>query len=255
MIDKALIMSRFGRAWSSYDQEALFQKRMGEVLISLYPASEEPEEVLELGCGTGLFSQKLLSATPLESRFTFNDLSSEVRPVLWEKVGSGHLFLPGDAESLDWGNGYTLIVSNASIQWWKDPLFFFQKASQSLVQGKGRVLLGTFLPDNFRELNSVTGNTLKYPGEEAVRKALLDAGFTDLRLVTLSETFVFSSITELLRHLKQTGTNGLSSGQKGLWTPARLSQMEIDYRTANSLAPTVSLPLTYSALLISARLL
>lgn len=254
MIDKALIRSRFGRAWSSYDSEALFQKEMAGRLIALYhDTSGEAEDVLELGCGTGLLSEKLLSKLPSGSRFTFNDLSPEVLPYLGEKTGTGHRLLIGDAETMEWGGFYTLIASNASIQWWRDPVAFFRKSAEHLERGRGQILLGTFLPDNFHELTAVTGKALSYPTEAEIREALSQGGFTDVRMEEMRDTFSFPDITGLLRHIRKTGTGGLPADQKGIWTPARLARMEEDLRHSGGLSPGVPLSLTYSALLLSAK--
>ena len=252
MIDKEVVRSRFARAWGSYDREAHFQRQMAEELTALYPGHGSRETVLELGCGTGLFSLMLRDAVPAGSRFTFNDLSPEVFPYLEEKVGTGHTLLPGDAETIDWGGPYSLIASNASIQWWKEPLGFFRKASKCLSDG-GRILLGTFLPDNFFELNSVTGCALRYPSPEGLRKALGEAGFSEIRLTKLREVYSFPGIHEMLRHIKYTGTNGLVTDTKGIWTPARLRELEEEFRRMNGLSASESLPLTYSALLLSAH--
>ena len=254
MIDKALIRSRFGRAWSSYDSEARFQKEMAGCLITLYRGDAKgAERVLELGCGTGLLSEKLIAALPPGSLFTFNDLSPEVLPYLSERTGTGHHLLMGDAETIEWGGPYTLITSNASIQWWRDPVSFFTKSSAHLERGRGQILLGTFLPDNFHELSAVTGRSLSYPTREEIREVLSQCGFTDVLMEEKRETFRFPSVTELLRHIQKTGTGGLSPEQNGIWTPARLARLEADLRHSGGLTPDDPLPLTYSALLLSAK--
>ena len=253
MIDKALVKTRFGKAWSSYDGEARFQKEMAAELISLYPESEVPENVLELGCGTGLFSRLLLDRLHPGSSFTFNDLSPEVFPYLEEKVGTGHDLLPGDAETCDWEGPYTFIASNASIQWWKDSTAFFLRAGQELAKG-GKILLGTFLPDNYHELNSVTGCALHYPSRESIEQSLSRVGFKVVRIKELKEVYRFGTITELLRHIKKTGTGGIPSDSKAIWTPGRMIALEDDYRKMNGLPEGTPLPLTYSALLIYAEL-
>lgn len=255
MIDKGLVRSRFGRARESYDHVAHFQRKMGAELIKLYDAPGTAEKVLELGCGTGLFSERLLERCPSGSLFHFNDLSPDVLHILEEKIGGKHVFISGDAEVLTWGNGYTLVASNASIQWWKDPLSFLSKARESLDCHHGQVLLGTFLPDNFHELGTVTGLSLSYPSEMDILQRLEEEGFCLSGSRSIMETVLFPGILSLLRHLKGTGTNAIPNGSRGLWTPSRLQRLEQDYRDSSCLSPSDPLPLTYSGLLLSARLL
>ena len=252
MIDKEVVRSRFARAWGSYDREAHFQRQMAEKLATLYPGGDKPETMLELGCGTGLFSQMLSERLPEGSRCTFNDLTDVAFPYLEEKVGTGHRLLQGDAETLDWGGPYSLIVSNASIQWWKAPIGFFRKASECLSDG-GRILLGTFLPDNYRELNAVTGCGLPYPSLSENLEAITAAGLTLDRYETFAETYIFTSIHAILRHIKYTGTGGIITEGGGMWTPSRLAALEEQFRRTNGLNSSEDLPLTYSALLLTAH--
>lgn len=238
------IADRFARSISTYETAGVIQREISEQLIKLI----EPIEcgtVLEIGCGTGLLSSLLVERLR-GCRFIYNDLSSEMERPLRQKVGTSGLFLPGDAERIDWPRECSVIASASCIQWWEDPLSFFPKSYAALRQG-GQLVFSTFLPGNLVELSAVTGVGLDYPDSEEISRSLQSAGFRDLQLQQYRRVLYFPTLIELLRHLRDTGTNSLSSN--GLWTPRRLGAMEQAYRENLNLSQSASLPLTYVGIL------
>lgn len=238
------IAERFARSISTYETAGVVQREISEQLISLI----EPIEcgtVLEIGCGTGLLSSLLVERLR-GCRFIYNDLSPEMERPLRQKVGTSGFFLPGDAERIDWPMECSVIASASCIQWWEDPLSFFSKSYDALMLG-GQLVFSTFLPDNLGELSAVTGVGLHYPDSEEIESGLQRAGFRDIQLQQYRRSLYFPTLIELLRHLRNTGTNSLGSG--GLLTPRRLGAMEQTYRENLNLSQCASLPLTYVGLL------
>lgn len=238
------IAERFARSISTYETAGVVQREISEQLIRLIEPIESGT-VLEIGCGTGLLSSLLVERLR-GCHFIYNDLSSDMERPLRQKVGSSGLFLPGDAERIDWPMECSVIASASCIQWWEDPLSFFPKSYDALKQG-GQLIFSTFLPENLSELSAVTGVGLDYPDSEEIRGSLESAGFRDIRLQQYQRVLYFPTLIELLRHLRDTGTNSL--GSKGLWTPRRLEAMEQTYRENLNLSQSASLPLTYVGVL------
>lgn len=52
---------RFHEFLNTYDNYAFVQKKVAQKLIEFLEKNEEFETVLEIGCGTGIYSQKLVS--------------------------------------------------------------------------------------------------------------------------------------------------------------------------------------------------
>lgn len=238
------IADRFARSISTYEMAGVVQREISEQLIRLVEPIESGT-VLEIGCGTGLLSSLLVERLR-GCRFIYNDLSPEMERPLRQKVGTSGLFLPGDAERINWPRECSVIASASCIQWWEDPLSFFPKSYDALTLG-GQLVFSTFLPDNLSELNKVTGVGLDYPDFEKIEKSLQSAGFRNIRLQQYQRVLYFPTLIELLRHLHNTGTNSLGSG--GLLTPRRLGAMERTYRENLNLSQCASLPLTYVGVL------
>ena len=88
-MDKTLISRRFAKAVGTYLDKADVQRyvasRMAE-LTSRYIPSDIQERVLEIGCGTGMFTRMYLQQAAPEEMW-LNDLCPEVEPYLacWVK--------------------------------------------------------------------------------------------------------------------------------------------------------------------------
>ena len=56
-MNKDLIKKRFSRKLESYNENAKVQKQMCEKLLSYIPKDRKYENILEIGCGTGLLTK------------------------------------------------------------------------------------------------------------------------------------------------------------------------------------------------------
>ena len=101
-MDKALIRSRFAKASGSYLGQATVQRgialRMAD-LIGQYVPAESHRRVLEIGCGTGLFTRAYLRRWHPE-RMLLNDLCPEMEPFLRDVLRPEVSFSASDAERL-----------------------------------------------------------------------------------------------------------------------------------------------------------
>ena len=112
-MDKALISRRFAKAVGTYLDKADVQRyvasRMAE-LTGRYIPSDIQERVLEIGCGTGMFTRTYLQQAAPEEMW-LNDLCPEVEPYLADVLGERVHFMAKDAETLAFPEGQDLIVS------------------------------------------------------------------------------------------------------------------------------------------------
>lgn len=256
--DKQLIERRFGAAASTYDKAATPQIQIADILMGRLSAImfEQPhcpvQRALEIGCGTGIFSQRMVALLGYEGiEYHFNDLSPAVEEPLARKlIGLPYTFEAYDAEHQEWGSGYDLISSSSCIQWWHEPLSFLHKAHAAL-NPQGIVVLSTFLPENLQEIHSIQPQKLNYPSEQELAQAFEELSFTHYEMQKEVIPITFHSILELLRHLKETGTNALQKNQQ-IWTPSKLHRLEAKIREEQNLTPEQPLTLTYQAIIATA---
>ncbi len=219
----------FSRAAKSYTGAAEVQTLMARELSGLIPAfdPQHPLRVLELGCGTGIFTQLLLQAlSGCRVSLTLNDLSEEMLTECCRRIGPRPecTLLLGDLRELDLGEGYDLIACNCVLQWIDDLEPVLIKLASALTP-LGTFLFSDFGPRHFWQLRALTGKGLDYRSSEDLRAMLARSGlFADLKEQLLHKSY--PSARDLLHSLSESGVNRLGSG---LWTPGRLRTFEQNY--------------------------
>lgn len=168
IIDKHLVKKRFGNKAELYDEYAKVQIEMMNRLLGLlrpikarYDAisGERSFRILEIGCGTGRLTEKLMEQFPM-AEITAMDLSHEMIKHARRRVGDRVHFIEADAEAWDprWfgPNGdkvkWDMIVSNATFQWFETPFATVNKLFRGLREA-GCLCFSTFGPNTFRELH------------------------------------------------------------------------------------------------------
>ena len=117
------ISQKIGRNFSkyahAYDDHAQLQKLMAEKLASFLPG-DTSEQILEIGCGTGLFTKYLL-AKPTKKIF-LNDISPGMIKHMRLKISLPPYsqIILGNAELLKF-QMVDMIAANAVFQWFKNP--------------------------------------------------------------------------------------------------------------------------------------
>lgn len=236
VLDPARIGRRFAASQATYNQAAVAQTRMAETLAALLKDNLPPrlERVFEVGCGTGLLTQKLLSGFDIGT-LLLNDL---YQSHFMEDLASRHpdqvQTLPGNALLLDWPGSLDLWLAGAVVQWFPDPAQVLARAAASLKPG-GWLALSTFLPGTFAEFHQAAGCGLEY----ADRLAWTRHPELDLRAEQAADLMLeFDRPLDVLRHIQATGVGGVG----GLaWTRSRMQ----DFETYYPRLPTGQAPLTY----------
>jgi malonyl-ACP O-methyltransferase BioC len=206
IVDKKLIASKFRKSITTYDDNAIVQHEIARRLwdICRKHISEPPLSLLEIGYGTGLLTKEYISEW------------HPYRLSLWDLVptkitlpSSGEI-IAGDAEELIRliPDGYfEAILSASSIQWFNNLPAFFRHASRVLTPG-GHMAISTFGIDNLKEVAEVTQLPLRYFSIAELKAMLPD----DCEIITVEEqhtTLKFSSVREVMLHLRNTGVNAL----------------------------------------------
>ncbi len=241
-MDKTLIRRRFAKAVGSYSIRADVQRQIAYHMadaIGKYIPSGGWRNVLEIGCGTGMFTRAFLHrATP--ERLLLNDLCPEVEPYLTDLLANKRIhFAASDAEALNFPSGQNLIVSCSAIQWFDQPEKFLA-GCRKLLTADGYLAFSTFGPQNVKEVVSLTSDTLPYRS----LKELTDVLSAEYQIVYSREEKLklsFASPLEVLKHLKETGVTGI---RRQSWTRGELDDFCRRYKEQYT-APDGTVPLTY----------
>ena len=145
------VIESFSKHVKTYDRHAQLQRSMAERLAALIP-NPFPQKILEIGCGTGVFTRHLLARSP--STLILNDIA----PLMIEYL-KNHLEVPSDSKFLV-GNAerihipkVKLIAGNAVFQWFQNPQNTLQRFHTSLEK-EGYLAFSTFGPKTLEEFRS-----------------------------------------------------------------------------------------------------
>lgn len=248
MLDKSEIECRFRRCINSYEDNAVVQKLIVEHLAKLLKECvPQASRTLEIGCGTGLLSEKI-NGLWNRNQLYVNDLVG----LMCDKT-LNRCQLPacrgikGDIEKMALPGMFDLIVSASTFQWLVRLRAAFGKFAAHLVP-QGWLVFSTFGEDNFKELRQITGKGLAYKSIEELEK-LLRPAFELVHVEEQRQTLAFSDPLEILRHMKRTGVN--ISAPDTIWTRGHLREFAEKYELC--FGGEGIYPLTYHPIYVACR--
>ncbi len=151
---KEKIAGSFDGSAEGYDQYSEIQELAAAHLTQELPVLQQPK-VLEIGCGTGLLTRKLLEKYP-DGEFQITDISSRMVERAKSQVnGSAKIdWAVMDGEKPSCAGSFDLIISNMSFQWFEDAPGAIKKLRQYLMPG-GKIFYSVPGPESFKEWKSV----------------------------------------------------------------------------------------------------
>jgi len=235
---KQVIQVKFSRAAESYDNYAKVQTEVARRLAAkLPPAHKKPEikTILEIGCGTGNFTALLAARFP-GAKIVALDFSPEMLAKARYKLqgkaidfvcAEGERFLQEAQEKT-----FDLVASNGSLQWFAEIENALHHIARILAAG-GSLSCSIFGPESLKELGQglramqslaegLAAHT--FPQRERLQKALrsyFKEGSVEEELVEKE----YSSVHDLLLHIKKTGTAGWQQNMQRPLTPAGIMRL------------------------------
>jgi len=234
MISKTVIRNNFSKYAKSYDSYSCIQNICAKKLIAAIN-EDNFTSILDVGCGTGSFTELLYEKFP-KANIKAIDLSDKMLDIAKSKMhNNGIDFKTMDAESLNLNEKFDLISSNATFQWFEDLNEAILNYRYMLAE-QGMIAFSIFGPDTFYELS----NCLKELSSKDVQ--ISAANFINKnKLYEIMKSFFekteikeqiykkhYSSLVDLLKTIKYTGTNG-KGFDKAIWTRGKIKRLEDIY--------------------------
>lgn len=229
IVKKESLKKHFSKASRTYDDNASVQLYMGKKLLE-YMAEEKFKNVLEIGCGSGIFTSEIIKRYSPDT-VNLNDISEAMLNTCRERFSdykniSYHL---GDIEKITLKGSYDLVASNACLQWLSD----LREALNGFIKAlapNGVLAFTSFGNENVREISSITNNGLRYLSYseiEEIIKTLNEPYSLHEEIIQ----FHYKDALDMLKTLKKTGVTGFS---KKTWTRGMLNRLIDEYESKYS---------------------
>lgn len=213
---KKTVAQRFGLQANSYDAHANIQARAASKLISMIPAGKEPSIILEVGCGTGTLTQLLAEKYP-SSQILAIDISPEMIEIAGRKCeGFENInFMVADGENFTSDQKFDLIISNMTMQWFKNLPAAIQNLQKFLATNESQILLSRPAQTSFPEWQETLTQHKMPAGLLAYQKIESEKEIEESRID-------YGSTLEFFRKMK---TIGAATAHEG-YTPMSPAQIK-----------------------------
>jgi malonyl-CoA O-methyltransferase len=251
-IHKEIVRKHFDRHAHEYDQYARVQVKMLKQLIEQLP-TELPEraQILEIGCGTGRLTEQLRSHYPT-AQITALDLA----PAMLEQARNrlGHdtqlTLIAADAEQWmqDTSATFDLIVSNATFQWFEQPIETLHRLKRRL-NPHAELHFSTLGPQTFWEFHQACSNVdhkLGLPNQRRGQRFLPIEQWQPILDVTEHYFIEYhDSVRTFMDSVRRIGASKADDSQTTL-TKTYLRELQKEYE--RHLTTDYLLPATYHAI-------
>ena len=232
--NKRAITQAFNKAAARYDQHAAFQRDVGQRLLASLPKQLAGWQVLDLGCGTGYFSQQLHARG---ATVVCADLSSAMLHQAAQRCGYQRMYyLQLDAEALPFSNAqFDLVFSSLALQWCENLAIPLQEIYR-VLKPQGQTRFSTLLAGSLTELEQawqkidVHQHVKRFTDVNQINLALAQSDFTQYHLDFPTITVWYESAYQLMRDLKGIGATHINGRSQGLTSRHTLAQVEQAYQ-------------------------
>ncbi|MFV9875908.1 MAG: malonyl-ACP O-methyltransferase BioC [Rickettsiales endosymbiont of Dermacentor nuttalli] len=214
MQQKFLVKKSFDKSALNYNKYAWLQKEIANELLAIsfntsVFANICKFNILDVGCGTGYLSESLLEKTDIQN-ITQLDLSFNMCEVA-TKRNRGIATVNGDIEALPFAkDAFDIITSSSTFQWLQD-INIGLKEIFRVLKSQGMITFSTFGYNTLRELRQSFAliddekHINDFIKDNIIKSAMLDLGFTELKLVKCTKFQYFNHVLEIMRYLHNLG--------------------------------------------------
>lgn len=251
-ISKLRVASSFSKAANSYDGSAQLQRDVGYQLLklgmshSVIHMQRKNRQMLDLGSGTGYFSEKLTEHYP-EASLCCLDIAQGMLEHARALRGTQTIqWLCADAEALPIAsNSVDFIFSSLAIQWCENLNQLFSEISRVLKPG-AVALISTLGPGSLKELRNswakVDAKVHVNQFEPLSEVLSCIAPYLSVELCHKQwHKLEYNKLQQLTTDIKNIGAHNMNAGEaKGLTGRAKVKQFKHNYeayRQANGTLP------------------
>lgn len=228
--NKEKIKRRFTRAAATYDQQAVIQFKVADRLLNLIGqhAIVPPQKIFEIGCCTGLLTERIVDRFPGTSTLYINDLIPGFKQIVSDRITRNiHFeFIEGDIETVPLPDELDLVISSSTFHWLEDLPSLLIRLKEKITP-EGLLAFSMYSVHNLKEIKEIAGIGLSYPDPEQL-KDMVGQHFQVLTFEEELITFKFNDPLDILRHLRETGVNALDGPT---WSRSRLKEFIKLYRS------------------------
>ncbi len=219
-MDKKDIATRFSKYAKFYDSFSDIQREICRQLIN--EIKVEPQDILEIGCGTGFYTKLLKERFPA-SRIASLDISDEMVKIAKKRMEKS-LFFVADGEEIPVKRRFSLITGSSCFQWFfnlRESLFQYK----GILKEQGEISFSIFGNDTFQELREIVEPTfLRSKMDLAEIMKELNGSLREERIIE-----EHPSLLSLLKKIKYSG-EGIRI-RHGLWTKSVIENLEKAYKS------------------------
>lgn len=234
-IDKRQVARSFSRAAATYDQAAHLQRATGEELLQRLPHQLSDDWVMDLGCGTGVFTEQLAQRYPGATVVGIDLAEGMIAHARRHHPEAGS-WLCGDAEAMPCAdNRLGLVFSNFALQWCQDLPRLMAEQYRVLCPG-GSLVFSTVGPDSLGELRQAWlavdsyVHVNRFSPLETVRGAIEGAGFAIDDISVVRRVSYYPRLQDLTRELKGLGAHNVNQGRNtGLTGRRQIAALKAAY--------------------------
>lgn len=222
-----MIKKAFNRAAKSYNDHCQLQQTIGEHLLRLLPpAHSDAPRMIDLGCGTGLITEKLAS-TYCYSEFHALDFAESLLQKARERLSQHEIILHhADFNCLPESDlPFDIIFSNMALHWSVD-MFATLKSLIASLSDQGVIAFSIPLTGTFAELKNHFAINPFYD-TATIAKHLYACGYEITAYQAEKIVRGFEDTRSALKSIKQVGANATRSASKTFLSKTRLKQINI----------------------------
>ena len=235
-LDKKAARRAFERAAPGYDRHSVLEREVESRLLERVELfRNQPERVLDLGCGTGSGSDAL-SAQFKNAHIIALDWSPAMLAIAG-KSGAGHVSkICADMQAIPLATASVdLVFSNLALQWSVDLPAVFTEFRRIMKPG-AMLVFTCYGPDTLLELRQAWlavddfPHVHDFPDMHDIGDMLMTAGFSEPVMDVERLTLEYRNVMSLLRELKGSGSqNAATQRFRGLTARSRLLEMQRYY--------------------------